>query len=200
MASLIPRAATSEKRAAVEAAVLTATEELLADGRSFAELRVEEIATRAGLSRTAFYFYFRGKRELLMRLAEGVVELLYQEAETWWSDEGDGEPALRTALERVVAVWVDHGVLLRAVVEATAYDDVVANFWRAVVARFVEASRRRIEADGLPVPAQPTAFALCWMTERTCYQWVVQDRSLADPDLLDGLVAVWGRSLYGRGV
>src|SRR3954449_8153464 len=49
------------RRAAVEASVLAATEALLAAGRSFAELPVEEIARRAGMSRPAFYFYFRDK-------------------------------------------------------------------------------------------------------------------------------------------
>ena len=35
----------------------------------------QRITTRAGISRTAFYFYFRDKRELLMRLTEDVTEL-----------------------------------------------------------------------------------------------------------------------------
>jgi AcrR family transcriptional regulator len=197
VASLVPRSAHSEKRATVEAAVLAATEGLLADGRSFADLRVEEIATRAGLSRTAFYFYFRGKRELLLRLTEGVSERLYSEADAWWSDGGAGEAALRDVLRRVTEVWGEHGVLLRAVVEATAYDEVVANFWRAMAARFVDATRARIEASAMPVAPEPTAFALCWMIERTCYQWSVQGRDFHDDGLLDGLVAVWTRTLYG---
>ncbi|HVE69174.1 MAG TPA: TetR/AcrR family transcriptional regulator [Solirubrobacteraceae bacterium] len=197
MASLIPRSANSEKRATVEAAVLAATEGLLAEGRAFADLRVEEIANRAGISRTAFYFYFRGKRELLMRLTEGVAELLWVQAETWWGDDGDGAEALREAVRRVTAVWADHGVLLRAVIEASAYDEVVANFWRAIMGRFVEATRARIEADGVPVPAESTAFALCWMTERAYYQWIAQGGVFDDPRLTDGVAAAWTRTLYG---
>lgn len=186
------------KRAEVEAAVLGATEALLAEGRAFVELPVEEIATRAGISRTAFYFYFRNKRELLMRLAEDVAELLYAEAEAWWSAGGDGERQLRDALRSVVSLYERHGILLRAVVETSAYDPVVAGFWRAVVERFVEATRARIEADGLPVPAGPTAFALCWMTERACYQWIVRDEDVTDPDFLEGLTGVWVGAVYGR--
>ncbi|MDX6670080.1 MAG: TetR/AcrR family transcriptional regulator, ethionamide resistance regulator [Solirubrobacteraceae bacterium] len=198
MASLSARSlAQTEKRAAVEAAVLTATESLLAEGRSFAELPVEEIATRAGISRTAFYFYFRGKRELLMRLTEGVAELLYRDADRWWSVEGDGEAALRDALRSIVALYAEHAVLLRAVVEASAYDRVVAEFWQAVVGRFVDATRNRIEAERLALPAQPTAFALCWMTERACYEWIVQGYDVDAPGFLEGLVGVWVRSLYG---
>jgi AcrR family transcriptional regulator len=196
MASLIPRSANSQKRATVEAAVLGATEALLVEGRSFADLRVEEIAKRAGLSRTAFYFYFRGKRELLVRLAEGVTELLWTESDTWWSGDGDVD-ALREALRRVTGVWAAHGVLLRAVIEASAYDEVVAQFWRGIMAGFVEATRARIEADGVPVPAESTAQALCWMTERTYYQWVAQGGEFDDPRLTEGVVAVWTRAIYG---
>jgi AcrR family transcriptional regulator len=200
MASLTRRAnLQSDKRAAVEGAVLRATEELLAEGRSFADLPVEEIATRSGISRTAFYFYFRGKRELLMRLTEGVTDLLYAEADAWWSVEGDGEGAMRDALRSVVGLYGEHGVLLRAVVEASAYDVVVAEFWRALVGRFVEATRARIEADGLAVPAQPTAFSLCWMTERACYQWLVQGHDVDDAAFLDGIESVWAGALYGAG-
>jgi AcrR family transcriptional regulator len=73
------------KRAAVQAAVLRATEDLLAEGGNFADLGIERIATRAGISRTAFYFYFADKRELLMRLTEEVNALLFEQADIWFS-------------------------------------------------------------------------------------------------------------------
>src|SRR3954471_2000654 len=84
----------SDKRAAIEAAVLQATEALLAEGASFAELNIERIATRAGISRTAFYFYFKDKRQLLERLTEGVNEQLMAAASQWWSGESDIREAL----------------------------------------------------------------------------------------------------------
>jgi len=83
----------TDKRRAVEADVLQATETLLEEGASFASLSIERIATRAGISRTAFYFYFADKRELLMRLAADVAEQFYREAGTWWSGSGDGAAA-----------------------------------------------------------------------------------------------------------
>jgi AcrR family transcriptional regulator len=204
MASLTHRTgAQAGKRAAVEAAVLEATERLLAQGRGYADLTVEEIASGAGISRPAFYFYFRDKRDLLMRLTEDVAEVLYAEAGTWWSGEGDGRSDLRSALATVIGLYQEHGVLLRAVVEASAYDGVVAGFWRALVGRFVEASRQRIEAEQAAgsigdLPAEETAFALCWMVERACYQRLVAGRRLDDEEFVRGLVHVWVATLYGR--
>jgi TetR/AcrR family transcriptional regulator, ethionamide resistance regulator len=194
---------TSAKRAQIEARVLEATEALLAEGATYSELSIERIATRAGISRTAFYFYFHDRRELLMRLTEDVAELLYAEADTWWSGEGDGPTELAQALRQVIALYRDHDVLLRAVVEAAAVDEAVAGFWRALVGRFVEASRRRIVAElGAgridPLPADEVAFALSWMTERTCYQRLVQGGDLDDDAFTAGLVRVWTGALYAR--
>src|SRR5437764_3101022 len=127
MATLSHRPApTSAKRAEIEARVLAATEALLAEGASFTELKIARIATRAGISRTAFYFYFRDKRELLMRLTEDVAELLYQQADIWFSGAGAPEPEIREALTNIAVLYAEHGVLLRAIVEVSTYDDEVA--------------------------------------------------------------------------
>jgi TetR/AcrR family transcriptional regulator, ethionamide resistance regulator len=190
-------AARTPKREAVQSGVLEATEQLLREGASYADLRIEQITRRAGISRTAFYFYFRDKRELLMRLTEDVAEVLYAEADAWWSGDGDGRAALDHALRSVIGHYREHHVLLRAVVEASAYDEVVAGFWRALMGRFVEASRRRIEEEHGAERAETIAFALTWMTERTCYQRLVQGAPLDDGRFLAGLVHVWTAAVYG---
>jgi AcrR family transcriptional regulator len=190
------------KRTAIQGAVLAATESLLAEGASYSDLNIERIATRAGISRTAFYFYFRDKRELLMRLTEDVNELLYQQADIWFSGAGAPEPEIREALTNIAALYAEHGVLLCAIVEVSTYDDEVAQFWRGMLGRFVDASRRRIEAEqevGLSVArhAQATAFALCWMTERTMYQHLVQAGPMTSDEMVDALVGIWLHSVYG---
>jgi len=194
----------SPRRAEVEARVLSATEELLENGSVFADLKVEQIATAAGISRPAFYFYFRDKRELLMRLTEDVMGLLYREAEGWWAlddDSQDRVEALRTAVRRVVTLYADHSVLLRAVADAASYDPLIADFWGAAIKRFAEATRARIvaeQADGhMPgLPAEEVAFALTWMVERACYQRLAASGQQPDELFIDGLAAVWTRTLY----
>ncbi|HVP03998.1 MAG TPA: helix-turn-helix domain-containing protein [Solirubrobacteraceae bacterium] len=194
--------ATTAKRAAVQAAVLRATEELLAEGASYAELGVERIATRAGISRTAFYFYFADKRELLMRLTEDVTALLLEQADIWWSGDGDATAQLRVALANVAELYDEHAVLLRAVVEVSTYDEEVARFWRGLIGQFVEATRRRIEHEretGRSTCASPgpVAFALTWMVERTYYQQLVQGDAISRDEALEALTEVWVRTIYG---
>src|SRR3954467_4353815 len=172
---------TDSRRERIEQDVLRATEELLAAGASYAELNVERIATAAGISRTAFYFYFRDKRDLLMRLAGDVTELLYAQADIWFSGEGDEpEREIREALTRIAELYREHGVLIRAIVEVSTYEEDIATFWRGLLARFVDATARRIEADeALEAGAgHATAFALTWMVERTFYQQLVQEQPL----------------------
>ena len=191
--------ATTPKREAVQADVLRATEELLAGGASWAELGVERIASGAGISRTAFYFYFRDKRELLVRLTGEVAGLLYAESDRWWHGDTD----LRESLGQTVRLYLEHAALLRVVAEAAAYDEEVRALWQSLVGRFVDATRERIERDqaaGLaaPVPPRETAMALVWMCERTLYQFA-RDTPDAEPGpLTEALAQVMLRAIYGR--
>jgi AcrR family transcriptional regulator len=189
------------KRAQVQADVLRATEELLAGGSSYADLNVERIATAAGISRTAFYFYFRDKRDLLMRLAGDVTELLYAQADIWFSGEGDDpQREIGEALTRIAELYREHGVLIRAIVEVSTYEEDIATFWRGLLARFVDATARRIEADeALPEgSAHATAFALTWMVERTFYQQLVQEQPLEQDVLIGAIVGIYRATIYGR--
>ena len=198
MASAQPSTA---KRAAVQAAVLRTTEDLLAAGNSYADLKIERIATGAGISRTAFYFYFRDKRELLMRLTEHVAEVFYTEADSFFSHQGDRTEEIRAALTSIVGVYREHGPLLRAIVEVSTYDEEIAKVWRALLQRFADATAQRVEREqqeghALAIDVRPTAFALVWMTERTCYQQLVQGDQAPD-GLVDALTGIWVRALYG---
>lgn len=188
------------KRAQVQADVLRATEELLASGSSYADLNVERIAKAAGISRTAFYFYFRDKRDLLMRLAGDVTELLYAQADIWFSGAGDPEQEIREALTRISALYREHGVLIRAIVEVSTYEEDIATFWRGLLQQFVDATARRIEAEAQmdPAAARATAFALTWMVERTFYQQLVQDEPVPDDQLIAAIVGIYRGTVYGR--
>ena len=197
--------ATTPRRAAIEADVLSATEALLREGASYSELNIERIATRAGLSRTAFYFYFRDKRDLLMRVTQDITDLLYQVADRWWSGTGDGREELADVLSEITSVWREHLPLLRAIVEAAGTDEQVASYWRAVLGRFVDASRDRIAAEQAAgrapdgVPAAATAFTLCWGTERALYQGLAMGAFVEDggPTLDAAIRSVWIGAIYG---
>ncbi|MGH2990203.1 MAG: TetR/AcrR family transcriptional regulator [Solirubrobacterales bacterium] len=190
------RVGASERRREAEQGFLAATEALLDEGRSYAELSVEQIASRAGRPRTAFYLYFRDKRELLMRLTEDVAETLYAEANRWWSGTR-GREDVRPALAEILDTWAEHAALLGAVVEAATYDPEIGEFWRGLVGEFIEATEGHLVDEGEePGAASAKAFVLCWMVNHACYQQVERGGSLDDPALLDALAEVLERSVY----
>lgn len=197
MAVLSKGTGADERRREAKASLLEATERLLAHGGSYADLSVERIAVEAGRSRTAFYLYFRDKRDLLMRLTEAVAAQLYEVADRWWSGD-DGREDLRRALAEVLATYHEHRDALRAVVEASTYDEEVGELWRGLLARFIEATEERLAAiDGANAALPGKAFALVWMTERSCYQHVVREPTLSDDELIEALHEIWARAIYG---
>jgi TetR/AcrR family transcriptional regulator, ethionamide resistance regulator len=197
------RGAPTAKRAAVQSAVLAATSELLGEGVSYADLNIERIATRAGISRTAFYFYFRDKRELLLRLTEDVTDELYRQGDIWFSGAGEPTAEVAEALQKIGALYREHGAVLRAIVQAAATDDEVAVFWHAILDRFVDATARRIDElrdDGGTVVAEDAracAFALCWMIERAFNQQLVLGEPIAHDQLVAALSGIFIRAVYG---
>jgi AcrR family transcriptional regulator len=191
------------RRETVEAAILAAAESLLAEGSSFAALSVEAIARRAQIGRTAFYFYFRDKREVLMRLAEEASAELYEQADLWWHGEGDAMEQLRSSLGHVVELYLRHAAVLRVVSEAATYDDEIRRFWQALVGRFIDATRERIERDqaagmAAPVPPRATAAALVWMCDRTLYELACGDRAGDRGAIVEALTQIFLRAIYGR--
>ncbi|MSW84976.1 MAG: TetR family transcriptional regulator [Actinobacteria bacterium] len=190
------------KRAAAQAAVLRATEELLAEGAAFSDLAVERIAGRAGISRTAFYFHFADKRDLLRALTGEVNALVHEQAARWLEGDGDPQAQLRSALRGTRDLFREHAVLVRAIVEVAAYDDAIAQLWRETVGQLAAAAERRIELErqrGASTCADPhaTAVALTWMTERTLYEQVGPQPAVDDDALVEALAAIWTRAIYG---
>jgi AcrR family transcriptional regulator len=183
----------------VEAAVREALLRLLSQGTPFKNLTVDELARAAGLSRTAFYFYFPGKEQALMSAAAEVSGELYERADTWWHGEGPPEQLVRAALEGILQVYVEHAALLRAAVEVTAYSQEFEDFYKTLLDRFVRATadhlRREQEAGRLrPVDCDVVAEGLVWMAERCNHVLIKQGRS--PQELVDALSTVWVHALY----
>lgn len=171
-----------------------------AEGRSFRDLRVDQIARRAGLSRSAFYFYFRDKHDVLMAAAGEVAEELYREADRWWHGEGDPEVLVREAITGVASLYARHGRVLGVAVEVSTYDHEVGSFWRGLVGRFVDATAEHLErelAAGRTHPLEPrgTAESLVWMAERCLWVYLSSgERSVEQ--VTEQLVPVWMAAIY----
>ncbi len=173
----------------------------LVEEPAFKDISVDDVARAAGITRSAFYLYFRDKHELLAAAAAGLAQALHDEADRWWHGRGRPERRLREALGGVAALYERHTGLLRAIIEVSGYDDEIRLFWREVVERFVDATTEELRAERragrVPRELEPqaTAETLVWMVERCCYVYLAHgERSV--PELVDALTATWCAALY----
>ena len=188
-----------------ERAILAAARAFLEE-RPFREMTVEGIMVRTGLSRPAFYAYFRDRYEVVTRLLEGIGGLLF--ALDWrWLSGGERE-GLVDALRAGSQTFVEYGPVLRAIADAAGYDARVEQVYRyGLIERLVAAVASRISRDveaGLsPADLEPeeTARALVLMTER--YLLDAFGRPERRPSRRESaavfrtLERIWVRTLYG---
>jgi TetR/AcrR family transcriptional regulator, ethionamide resistance regulator len=192
-------AARRRSRAEVQLAVRDALVELLRES-SFKDITVDELARAAGISRTAFYFYYRDKNEVLMAAAEETSAEVYAEADRWWHGEGPPAELVRVALEGIAEVYLQHAGILRAAVEATTYDEEFKDYYTALIQRFVTATadhlRRELAAGRLrPLDPDAVAEALVWMAERCNYAFLLLEGRTTN-EVVAPLTTIWVHALY----
>ncbi len=197
-----------ERRAAVEGRVFDATESLLSDGTAYAGLSIERITSAAGLSRTGFYDYFRDKRDLLMRLFESRFKPIYGATERFVANPELGPLDVGPALRFFFDFVREHQAVFAACVEASGYDEVVAEFCQRLCGGVIETVAVRLareQAAGrvLDMDVRPTVFALVWSTWNTCYELLRHGDSLPPEERMDSeqvvaaLALIWSRSIWG---
>ena len=193
-----------------ERAILAAARAFLEE-RPFREMTVEGVMVRTGLSRPAFYAYFKDRYDLVTRLLEGVGSLLFALDWRWLSGgevEEEAREVLVDALRAGSQTFVEYGSVLRAIADAAGYDGRVEQVYRyGLIERLVAAVASRISRDveaGLsPADLEPeeTARALVLMTER--YMLDAFGRPERRPSREESaavfatLEEIWIRTLYG---
>lgn len=193
-----------------ERAILAAARSFLEE-HPFREMTVEGVMVRTGLSRPAFYAYFRDRYDLVTRLLEGIGGLLFALDWRWLSGvagEDEARDVLVDALRANSQTFVEYGPLLRAISDAAGQDARVEEVYRygliqrlvtAVAGRISRDVKAGVSPDGLD-PEQ-TARALVLMTERYLLDTFGRperrpSRSEAEA-VLGTLEEIWVRTLYG---
>lgn len=168
--------------------------------------------TRTGLSRTAFYAYFRDRYDLVTRLLEGIGALLFA-VDRYWLEGGEEAAApasesLGEALRRGAETFVEYGPVLRAIADAASHDSRVEQVYRyGLIENLIQAVADRVSRDveaGISsgeIDPEETARALVLMTER--YLLDAFGRPQAKPSeeriaiVVGTLERVWELTLYG---
>ena len=185
------------RRASVQRRLMEATEQLLREGHTYADLGIETIAARAGISRTTFYDYFDDKRQLLLSLGSTLISDALQVADEWRPD--DDHDQTKSELRRIIRSLVRmyrHPVAI-AIIEATFYDEVVRMAWREEQQRHIERAVRLLTAEHEGGRFQPhgstiqaRARALHWSIHGTALHEVALKQDIPEDEIVDALVDV----------
>jgi AcrR family transcriptional regulator len=186
-------------------AILDTVATLLRD-RQISEITVDEIAKGAGISRSAFYFHYDSREAVLLALTERLHDELYLCGAAWFR-RGDESPAqaLHRAVSMTVALWREHGPVLRAGVRVRDTDPRLRTFWADTGSRFFDAVAEHIDrerAAGLAITGPPTAKRLAAllvnMNEQACIHYSMTPHTAkGDAEIIEALCSVWMRSVYG---
>lgn len=182
-------------------ALLEALDHHLREG-SLESINIADISRRAGVTRSAFYFYFDNKASAVAALME---EMYDESADAAALLRGDDPPAER--VERMVralfAAWERHEHLYRAMYDARATSTTVRELWDndresfvPVVAEVIESERA---AGTAPAGADAThvASVLLELNDRMLERLALGG-PLGRDELVDAVVTVWVHTIYGR--
>lgn len=185
-----------------EREILDAAEQLLRD-RPFRDVTVEAVMSRTGLKRPAFYVHFRDRHDLVLRIVQDIGRQLFEMSDRWLKGD-DPLTDARATLEGLVAVYVHHGPVLRALADAAGSDDHVEKAYRGLVQEFIDATSRHIREEqaagriGELPDVDETARALIWMEERYLADALGRTPQ-KDPKLVvEVLYNIWVSTLYGN--
>lgn len=181
-----PRRRTTPRKGDLrEAAILDAAERQLSEGGA-ERITVETIATAAGITRGALYFYFGSKNDVLAALVERTAAAVVADIESAdRSAPADPREALRQGIFQTAKSWAEHGAVMRAAVELSPAVPQIETRWQAAVAAAAAATRPALVRAGVPDEDGPEgaaaiSSAMSSMTERYFYRASKNGTSLTE--------------------
>jgi len=168
---------------------------------SLDSINIADISRRAGVTRSAFYFYFDNKASAVAALMEEMYDESMVAADLL---RGEGSPAERVEgmVRGLFGAWERHEHIYRAMYDARATSTTVRELWDSdresfvpVVAQVVDEERA---AGRAPAGTDATAVAsvLLELNDR-----MLERLALGGPvpreQLVSAVVEIWVRSIYG---
>jgi TetR/AcrR family transcriptional regulator, ethionamide resistance regulator len=188
-----------------ERSILETAERLL-EKRPLSEISVDDLARGAGISRPTFYFYFPSKAAVVLTIIDRLVAAAAGSRERALATLAEGDPraGLRQGLEDLYAAFRARRAVVLAAAELRTTNEEGRTLWTQVMEAWVADVTAVIEAErarGAAPPGQPArdlAIALVQMNERVQYATFADESpSLDDERVIDVLVDVWLRAIYG---
>jgi len=191
------------QRAASVARIVQAAEDLLSKSERFSDISVEQVISRARVSRSTFYSYFDDTGHLLRTIGQGVISEIIAVARQWMDmSSGVSQEKLTVIFTALVDTYRSRATLLAALAEASTYDPAVREeFHRLLSTGHIELAKhiRRLQDVGEARPdidPDTTAAWIVWMVERGLYQQIRPASTDDVPRHVASLTSIVWHALY----
>ncbi len=168
---------------------------------SLESIKIADISRSAGVTRSAFYFYFESKAAAVAAL----MEQMYDESMVATAHlAGAGTPAdnIEATIRGLFGSWDRHQHLFRAMLEARATNTAVRDMWESDRESFVPAVASMIAAERAagraPAGPDPEALAaiLLELNDRMLER-LARGSGLPRDEQVAIVVHIWLSSIYG---
>ena len=168
----------------------------------FRDMTVSSLMASTGLSRSAFYPYFKDLYEVMEALLERLQVEIFDVAEPWVVGVGDPVALMHETLAGLIHVCYQRGPFLRAISDAASTDKRLEEAWSQFLDRFDNVGCVRIESDqkqGL-IPdfdPRPVVIALNRLNTYSIITAFGQHPRNQPEPVREALSRIWISSLYG---
>lgn len=187
-----------ERRAAILTAFDTA---LRATG--FDALNIAEVAATAGVSRSAFYFYFENKAAAVAALLEPMYDDVFAASDiVTATTTGSPRQRIRSMLEAMMDTGTAHRYLFAAMLDARSASSAIRAIWDTSREAFVPTIAAMIDAERAAgrAPAGPSAHVLAGLLLELNDR-ILERFTLGGPrsraELVTGAETIWLHTIYG---
>lgn len=168
----------------------------------FNEINLADVANRAGVSRSAFYFYFENKAAAVAALMERMADDTFFVNDVFTMVDRSPNDRIRIMLDGLFTTWERHRNIFRAALDARGHSSVVREIWDSARQSFVDSvaamirSERAAGAAPGGVDATVLAAVLLEVNDRLLER-LTFGGPLTRQQLFDGAAAVWLGTVYG---
>lgn len=165
----------ARRREATRAAIVDGMRRLLLDGEAYPTLSTDQIAKAAGVSRATFYLHFTDKKQVMVELANQIVEQRFVIGAEPLADPHIGRAALTAVVTQMVDRWMADARLLDAVVQLAEDDPGMRDVWVDAVHEVGAMGAKLMHARWGDSPSafgdpETLGQVLAWMFERSAHQ------------------------------
>jgi AcrR family transcriptional regulator len=200
-ARYVPRPSRGDER---RTQLLDALAQLLGS-RALTDIGIADITRAAGVTRSAFYFYFPTKAAAVAALFADFGDDVRQAGAPWYQG-GSGTPLQRIQLtvEASIKLWRNQASLVVAMLDGIATDPEAREIWETWTQGFIDQIAGRILDDRdnhlSRSTSDPHALATILMGA-TLYGMERDVRTIVagqppPPSMADALIELWYRTLY----